>query len=121
MYENQKKSSFKGITLKVFQNKYKAKPTSYDFKGDGDEFFLKKLGEWLKSPDIKQERANGNPLKIGVRTTEYNGNTNCEITFYIGKPKQQQYQQNNSFQKIQTPQVDQRPDLMDDDLEDAPY
>jgi len=118
-----KKSSFKAITLKVFQNKYKAKPTSYDFKGDADEFFLKKLGEWLKTPDIKQERANGKPLKIGVRTSEYNGNTNCEITFYIGQPKQETYQQNNSFQKIQPPQVDQRPDLMDDDLpmEDAPF
>ena len=116
-----KKSNFKGITLKVFKNKYKAKPTSYDFKGDGDEFFLKKLGEWLKSPDIKQERANGNPLKIGVRMTEYNGNENCEITFYIGKPKQQQYQQTNSYNQPQ--QVDQRPDLMDDDLpmEDAPF
>ena len=113
-----KKSNFKGITLKVFKNKYKAKPTSYDFKGDGDEFFLKKLGEWLKSPDIKQERANGNPLKIGVRMTEYNGNENCEITFYIGKPKQ-----NNSFNTNLPQQVDQRPDLMDDNLpmEDAPY
>ena len=73
MQNQRKQSNFKGITLKVFKNKYKAKPTSYDFKGDGDEFFLKKLGEWLKTPDIKQERANGNPLKIGVRMTEYNG------------------------------------------------
>tara|TARA_R100000231_G_C5261162_1_gene145739 strand:+ start:178 stop:513 length:336 start_codon:yes stop_codon:yes gene_type:complete len=89
-YQNQKqKSNFKGLTLKVFKNKYKNKPTSYDFKGDGDEFFLKKLGQWLKSPEIKQERDNGKPLKVGVRMTEYNGNENCEITFYIGQPKQQ--------------------------------
>ena len=46
-----------------------------------------------------------------------------EITFYIGQPKQETYQQDNSFQKIQPPQVDQRPDLMDDNLptEEAPF
>ena len=42
MQNQRKQSNFKGITLKVFKNKYKDKPTSYDFKGDGDEFFLKK-------------------------------------------------------------------------------
>lgn len=90
VYQNQKRqSNFKGLTLKIFKNKYKNKPTSYDFKGDGDEFFLKKLGEWLKSPEIKQERNAGKPLKVGVRITQYQGNENCEITFYIGQPKQQ--------------------------------
>lgn len=123
MQNQRKQSNFKGITLKVFKNKYKDKPTSYDFKGDGDEFFLKKIGEWLRSPEIKQERDSGKPLKVGVRLTNYQGNENCEITLYIGKPKQQQYQQNSSFQKIQPPQMSQGQDLMDDDLpmEDAPF
>lgn len=102
MYQK-KQSNFKGLTLKVFKNKYKNKPTSYDYKGDGDEFFLKKLGAWLKSPEIKSERDNGKPLKVGVRMTSYQDKESCEITFYIGQPKQQ-----NSYNGSD--------DLMDDTL-----
>lgn len=119
-----KQSNFIGISFKLFKNNYKNKPTSFEYKGDGDQFFLKKVGDWLRSPEVVEARKQNRPIKVGVRTVEDEDKTTggliekCEISLYMGQAFQKRGTQFTPNQQKQRNTYQDKFSSNDDDMDD---